>query len=366
MILGKAFLSVWSRTLQSGECYKFSIHLAKAEKYISLSKATLKNENFKEPVRLRVWGGNSHCSKMEILAETSPVAHSSWKKYDFEFNPKKSYNYIFIEAYYKKGAFFPYNGNLLVDNLSTIKTCKEPEKIIADLNVNVVDEKTKRPLKGVKIRVIDTKSGKVNTKSSASTHKYVWSDVQQETTLRLIAEKDGYEKTIKEVNTSGLSKSKTFNITLALAKIEEAIVEPPVVVDDKPAKKEVIDVKEFDKDIVKKGTIMRTEEISFPADKYQLKPSSYSILNEIYNLLKANPSMKIEVGGHTNNIPDHKYCDWLSKERSKTVAQYLISKGIPESRILYKGYGKRSPIATNKTKEGRRKNQRVDIKIIDF
>jgi len=359
-----------SRTLKSGECYKFSVHLAKAEKYISPSKITFEEENFKEAVRLRIWGGNSHCDKKDLLGETSPIAHSTWKKYDFEFTPKSAYNYIFIEAYYKKKALFPYNGNLLIDELSSIRTCKEPEKVIADVNVKVIDKKTKRPLKGVRVRIIDTKSGKVKTKSSASTHKYYWKDVAQGTKLRLIAEKDGYVKTTKEINTKGLGKSKTFNITIALMP-EEKIVKPPVVVADrdrdKPkVKKAVIDVKEFDKRIVKKGTIMRTEEISFPADKYALKASSYSVLNEIFSLLKRNPAMIIEVGGHTNNIPENSYCDWLSKERAKAVANYLTSKGISKDRVTFKGYGKGSPIATNKTREGRLKNQRVDIKIVDF
>lgn len=356
-----------TRTMKGGECYKFSIQLAKAERYISLSKATMENENFKEAVRLRVWGGNSHCSKKELLGETTPVSHTGWKKYDIEFKPKSSHNYLFIEAYFKKGAFFPYNGNLLLDNLSSIRPCKEPEKVIANVNVKVIDKKTKRPLKGVKIRMIDTKSGKVNTKSSASTHKYYWKDVKQGTTLRLIAEKDGYNKTTKEVSTRGLGKSKTFNVTIAMTKKPKVVDDRPIVDKEKPKdKKEVIDVKDFDKDVVKKGTIMRTEEIQFPADKYDLKSSSYPILDEVYTLLKRNPAMIIEVGGHTNNIPDNKYCDWLSRERAKAVADYLTRKGIPKGRISFKGYGKRNPIATNKTREGRRKNQRVDIKILDF
>jgi outer membrane protein OmpA-like peptidoglycan-associated protein len=56
----------------------------------------------------------------------------------------------------------------------------------------------------------------------------------------------------------------------------------------------------------------------------------------------------------------------LSSARAKAVADYLIAKGISRERIQYRGYGKRQPIDTNETPEGRRRNQRVEIKIISF
>jgi len=52
--------------------------------------------------------------------------------------------------------------------------------------------------------------------------------------------------------------------------------------------------------------------------------------------------------------------------RAKDIAEYLYDKGIPQSRITYKGYGKRQPIATNQTVDGRRRNQRVEIKIVSL
>ena len=89
-------------------------------------------------------------------------------------------------------------------------------------------------------------------------------------------------------------------------------------------------------------------------------------MNEVYELLVRNPNVIIEVGGHTNNIPDHDYCDKLSRARAKAVADYLVKKGISTSRIKYRGYGKRKPMTTNETKAGRTKNQRVEIKILSL
>ena len=60
------------------------------------------------------------------------------------------------------------------------------------------------------------------------------------------------------------------------------------------------------------------------------------------------------------------YSDLLSQERAEEVTFYLASRGIAAGRMHYKGYGLRKPITTNLTQEGRRKNQRVDIKIIKY
>jgi outer membrane protein OmpA-like peptidoglycan-associated protein len=87
-------------------------------------------------------------------------------------------------------------------------------------------------------------------------------------------------------------------------------------------------------------------------------------LEEIYLFLKQNQNVTLEIGGHTNGLPSHDYCDRLSSARAKAVRDYLISKGINETRLTFKGYGKRRRIATDATVEGRTKNQRVEIKIL--
>ena len=74
----------------------------------------------------------------------------------------------------------------------------------------------------------------------------------------------------------------------------------------------------------------------------------------------------VEIGGHTNGIPEHAYCDRLSTQRAKAVAEYLVRRGIKQGRLKYKGYGKRQPVATNKTPDGRKRNQRVEIKILSL
>ncbi|MBI1226403.1 MAG: OmpA family protein [Bacteroidetes bacterium] len=112
------------------------------------------------------------------------------------------------------------------------------------------------------------------------------------------------------------------------------------------------------------GQTIRMEQLYFPADSSTITKSSVPVLNEVYDFLAANPKVAVEIGGHTNGTPSHEYCDRLSTERAKAIVDYLVEKGIARKRLQYKGYGKRKPIDTNKTAAGRKKNQRVEIKIL--
>ena len=81
-------------------------------------------------------------------------------------------------------------------------------------------------------------------------------------------------------------------------------------------------------------------------------------------LLNANPKIKIEVGGHTDNTGDIKKNTALSSNRAKAVLNYLTTKGIAASRLTSKGYADLKPIADNKTDAGKAQNRRTEIKII--
>jgi outer membrane protein OmpA-like peptidoglycan-associated protein len=112
------------------------------------------------------------------------------------------------------------------------------------------------------------------------------------------------------------------------------------------------------------GEPIRIEKIQFAADSININPEAIPSLDELYDFLYDNPTIVIEVSGHTNGLPADDYCDRISAERAKSVADYLIGKGIEARRVMSKGYGKRKPVATNQTAEGRKKNQRVEIKFI--
>lgn len=106
--------------LRIGKQYLLRAHLARSEMYLSLSRATGDEANYATPVMLRVWGGSeSSCDRRELLGQTPLVTTSMWREYELFLEPQyNDYEYLILEAYYKTPVLFPYNGNLLVDNLS--------------------------------------------------------------------------------------------------------------------------------------------------------------------------------------------------------------------------------------------------------
>lgn len=112
------------------------------------------------------------------------------------------------------------------------------------------------------------------------------------------------------------------------------------------------------------GKSLRIEQFYYQADSSDIQTQFYPILAEIEDFLVKNPTVVIEIGGHTNGIPPADICYKLSTARARKIAEHLFRSGISSDRIVYKGYGKEKPIATNETLAGRKKNQRVELKIL--
>lgn len=286
-----------ARPLEINQCYELSMDLSKAPKYLSKSPLSADVVDFATPACVLIWGGNGYCDKAELLAKSTIINHARWVGYNFRLSPKKgNFTFILIEAYYKTPVLFPYNGHVLIDNLSAIKpvTCG-PEKMPEE-------KKVKPP---------------VSTKAPT-----------------------------KPATTSAPKVAST------TTKTETKTEEKPVVAIGKSAKKNVI---------------YRLEKVYFDANKFEVKPESESQLSELLEFLRKRPDVTIEVGGHTNNAmwPNDAFAMELSTNRAKAVANWLISKGIPANRVLYKGYGWTKPILPNTTADGRKKNQRVEATILN-
>lgn len=101
--------------------------------------------------------------------------------------------------------------------------------------------------------------------------------------------------------------------------------------------------------------------INFETGKSDIKPDSKSIIEQLYEMLKQNPDLKISIEGHTDNTGNAQSNLTLSELRAKTVMNELIAKGIAANRLKYKGWGQTKPIADNNTEEGKAKNRRVEI-----
>lgn len=116
--------------LEAGKCYRLSVHLARAPRYVSRSHMTHENANYTTPAVLRIWGGSGFCDDRELLAESEPVSNTNWQIYVLKFTPKSKIQSIILEAYYSKSTRTSYNGNLMVDGCSDIISipCTDEEK----------------------------------------------------------------------------------------------------------------------------------------------------------------------------------------------------------------------------------------------
>ncbi len=108
-----------STPLEPNRCYSLDVALSRSSTFISRKRNGSGTANFGEPAILRIWGGISPCGQKSLLAESPIIEHTQWLKYTFRFQPLDSLSWISLEAWFAPGSQ-PYNGNLLVDDLSPI------------------------------------------------------------------------------------------------------------------------------------------------------------------------------------------------------------------------------------------------------
>ena len=115
---------------------------------------------------------------------------------------------------------------------------------------------------------------------------------------------------------------------------------------------------------LKEGKKIVLNNIFFETGKAALTDASNVEIQKLYDLLLQNPTLKVEISGHTDNVGNDETNLKLSQDRANVVVQVLISKGIPAARLIAKGYGETQPYAPNDTDEQRALNRRTEFKII--
>lgn len=126
--------------------------------------------------------------------------------------------------------------------------------------------------------------------------------------------------------------------------------------------------KEIHKDLylvpIEVGQVVRLNNVYFDFDKWDLRPESFVELDRVIKMLNENPAIEIEMSAHTDSRGSDEYNIKLSANRAKSVVDYILSKGIPPTRIVSKGYGETKPVVPNDTDENRQLNRRVEFTIL--
>lgn len=372
--------------LIKGKCYSFSIYLCSSSEYWSaVAPDSIRNrdflpddlpkKNFDQAIKLRIWGGDGYCDKKDLLAESGTIGNTNWEKYSWKIEPKRDISHIVLEAFYKTPTLFPYNGNVLVDHASPFSmiSCNEEEELILPPTVRIL-----QPIEKINPRVNQVKVNAIvkNIKSKSQIRFKVNSvnidvfnfDPASGSFSTILSLKEGKNTIhVHARNEMGEAEDDTQVYIVEQSSVaQQPIPAKPENSVDNP-KKDYKVLKSLNEDEMTTGQIIKIDNLYFPADSSNIHDkSSFSVLDELFQFLEEHPKITIEVRGHTSGGQriDRKFSEELSQARAKTVALYLVKKGIPPDRIQYRGYGPREPLASNDTIEGRKKNQRVEIKIL--
>ena len=208
---------------------------------------------------------------------------------------------------------------------------KRKEQIVT-VSGNITDEKN-NPLV-TNIEIIDNSTGAVIAKTTSDKAGKFLMGIKAGKNYGIVVSADGY--LFESVNLDippGVDK-----ITMPLFKLKKIEVGKNIVLNN----------------------------IFFDFNKSSLRPDSKPELERVSKVLKDNPSMKIEISGHTDNKGSATYNLKLSESRAKSVVDFISSEGIDQSRLTFKGYGFLKPIATNETEEGCQKNRRTEFKVLEI
>jgi len=119
-------------------------------------------------------------------------------------------------------------------------------------------------------------------------------------------------------------------------------------------------------DTIKVGKSFTIENILFATDSYELSTDSKFILDQFVKFLNENPSVRVSIQGHTDDVGNDQSNKVLSANRAKATMDYLISQGISNDRLKSEGFGEAKPKVPNNSEANRAKNRRTDFFITDY
>lgn len=114
-----------------------------------------------------------------------------------------------------------------------------------------------------------------------------------------------------------------------------------------------------------RGIVLTMGDVLFAFDKATLSPEAFRNVDKLVDFLQKHPNRSVLIEGHTDSVGSDEYNLNLSEKRADAVKNALVSKGVGEKRITPKGYGKKYPVASNNTSDGRQLNRRVEVVVLN-
>jgi len=197
-------------------------------------------------------------------------------------------------------------------------------------------------------------------------NKQVITDAEVEITNHLNGEKstfkvngdDGKYAAVVKVNQPG-------DLTITVKKDGFAFNAKVIDTEALKENKAIVPTTNFVLETLEKGKTYNINDILFATDSYEIPSRSKIILNGFCDYLKDNPTLKIAIHGHTDDVGDAKENLQLSTNRSEEVEKYLIDKGIDKERINALGFGESKPKVENTDEENRSINRRTEFQLIE-
>ncbi len=231
------------------------------------------------------------------------------------------------------------------------QTMGHPYLVVGD----VKDSKTKQKLADVKVKLVDRNSNNTLLEMNSLANGSFKSD-----TLRAYSKGDQLDMTL-QLEKEGYVKV-SYDVSALLA--DNQVIDITKLIDPLMAKMEVgVDI----------GSL-NINPIYFDFNKFDIRPDAAAELDKIVKIMKENPTINIELGSHTDTRGSDEYNMWLSDQRAKSSAAYIVSKGVAQDRITGKGYGESklkvtdaqiNKLATKEAKEdAHQKNRRTEFIIV--
>ena len=223
------------------------------------------------------------------------------------------------------------------------------ELLVKALRLKRKGEKENQPLPGATVQVFDVTDkspARVEEKTNAAANEFPFT-LLPDKSYRLIANREGYKPDTLDFNTVGVKKTTSIEKKFLLRLLKKE----PVY------------------DTIRENQPIRLDNILYDYDKWDIRPDAEPDLQELTDILKKYPDMKIELSSHTDSRGRDEYNEQLSQKRAESARNWIIAKGIAADRIIPKGYGEKQLLnecanGVECTEEQHQLNRRTEFKII--